>query len=42
MFRSIRWRIIIPYILLILLSMLALSVYLTSFVERTWITPKPI
>jgi two-component system phosphate regulon sensor histidine kinase PhoR len=37
MFRSIRWRIIIPYILLILLSMLALSVYLTSFVERTYL-----
>lgn len=37
MFGSIRWRIILPYVLLILLSMLALGIYLSNFVRQTYL-----
>lgn len=37
MFQSIRWRITLPYIALILLIMLALSLYLSNFFERTYL-----
>jgi two-component system phosphate regulon sensor histidine kinase PhoR len=37
MFRSIRWRIALPYIGLILVTMLALGVYLSNFVQQTYI-----
>ncbi|MBN1954875.1 MAG: HAMP domain-containing protein [Anaerolineae bacterium] len=37
MFRTIRWRIAIPYILLILVSMLGLSIYLSSFVRDVYL-----
>jgi two-component system phosphate regulon sensor histidine kinase PhoR len=37
MFRSIRWRITLPYIGLILVSMLTLSVYLSNFIRQTYI-----
>ena len=37
MFRSIRWRIALPYIGLILVTMLALGVYLSNFVRQTYI-----
>jgi two-component system phosphate regulon sensor histidine kinase PhoR len=37
MFQSIRWRITLPYILLILAAMLVLSLYLSSFIERTYL-----
>ena len=37
MFRSIRWRIALPYLLLILISMLALGVYLSNFVRQTYL-----
>ena len=37
MFRSIRWRITLPYIGLILVTMLALGVYLSNFVRQTYI-----
>ncbi len=37
MFRSIRWRIILPYVGLILVTMLALGVYLSSFVRQTYL-----
>jgi two-component system phosphate regulon sensor histidine kinase PhoR len=36
MFRSIRWRIAVPYVLLILFSMLGLQVYLSGFVRQTY------
>jgi two-component system, OmpR family, phosphate regulon sensor histidine kinase PhoR len=36
MFRSIRWRIALPYVGLILVTMVALGVYLSSFVRRTY------
>jgi two-component system phosphate regulon sensor histidine kinase PhoR len=38
MFRSIRWRIALPYVALILASMLALGLYITSYVRQTYIT----
>jgi two-component system phosphate regulon sensor histidine kinase PhoR len=34
MFRSIRWRITIPYVVLSLMTMLALGIYLSSFVRK--------
>ncbi len=37
MFRSIRWRIILPYIGLILLTMLSLGIYLSSFLRQTYL-----
>ena len=37
MFHSIRWRITLPYVILILLTMLVLGIYLSSFVERTYL-----
>lgn len=37
MFHSIRWRITIPYVILILLTMLALGLYLSKFVEDTYL-----
>ncbi len=37
MFRSIRWRIILPYVGLILVTMLALGIYLSSFVRQTYL-----
>ena len=37
MFRSIRWRIALPYVGLILLTMLSLGVYLTSFIRQSYI-----
>jgi two-component system phosphate regulon sensor histidine kinase PhoR len=38
MLRSIRWRIAIPYILLILLSMLGLGIYLSRFVRQNYLS----
>jgi len=38
MFRSVRWRILLPYVGLILIAMLALGVYLTSFVRQTYLS----
>lgn len=38
MFRSIRWRIVFPYVGLILVTMLALGIYLSSFVRQTYLT----
>jgi two-component system phosphate regulon sensor histidine kinase PhoR len=38
MFRSIRWRIAIPYVLLILATMLGLGVYLSGFVRQTYLS----
>lgn len=37
MFRSTRWRIIFPYVGLILVSMLALGFYLSGFVRQTYL-----
>ncbi len=37
MLRSIRWRIILPYVLLILAVMLALGIYLSSFIKQTYL-----
>ena len=37
MFHSIRWRIILPYVGLILVTMLALGIYLSNFVRKTYI-----
>jgi len=37
MLKSIRWRIAVPYIILILASMIALGVYLTSFVRQIYL-----
>jgi two-component system phosphate regulon sensor histidine kinase PhoR len=37
MFRSIRWRIILPYVGLILVTMLGLGIYLSNFVRQTYI-----
>ncbi|MFZ2098119.1 MAG: ATP-binding protein [Anaerolineales bacterium] len=37
MFRSIRWRIVFPYVTLILLTMLALGIYLSNFVRQAYI-----
>jgi two-component system phosphate regulon sensor histidine kinase PhoR len=38
MFRSIRWRIALPYIGLILITMLALGLYLSTFLRQTYIS----
>ena len=37
MFQSIRWRITLPYVILILLTMLVLGFYLSKFVEQTYL-----
>ncbi len=37
MFKSIRWRISLPYITLILVTMLGLGAYLSNFVRQTYI-----
>jgi two-component system phosphate regulon sensor histidine kinase PhoR len=37
MFSSIRWRIALPYLVLILVSMLALGVYISSRVRQTYL-----
>jgi two-component system phosphate regulon sensor histidine kinase PhoR len=37
MFRSIRWRIVLPYVGLILVTMLALGFYLSNFVRQTYL-----
>jgi two-component system phosphate regulon sensor histidine kinase PhoR len=37
MFHSIRWRIAFPYVTLILVTMLALGVYISSFVRQTYL-----
>ncbi|HEX9089949.1 MAG TPA: ATP-binding protein [Anaerolineales bacterium] len=37
MFRSIRWRILLPYVGLILLTMLALGIYLSIAARRTYL-----
>ena len=37
MFRSIRWRILLPYVSLILVSMLVLGIYLTRVVRQTYL-----
>jgi two-component system, OmpR family, phosphate regulon sensor histidine kinase PhoR len=37
MFRSIRWRIILPYVGLIILLMLALGIYLSNFFRQTYL-----
>ncbi|MGE5122945.1 MAG: ATP-binding protein [Acidobacteriaceae bacterium] len=37
MFRSIRWRILLPYAGLILVSMLTLGIYLSNFVRQTYL-----
>src|SRR4030066_453305 len=37
MFRSIRWRIILPYAGLILVTGLALGIYLSNFVRQTYL-----
>lgn len=37
MFRSLRWRIAIPYVLLILLSMLGLGIYLSNVVRQNYL-----
>jgi two-component system phosphate regulon sensor histidine kinase PhoR len=37
MFHSIRWRIIIPYVSLIVLAMLGLGIYLSHFVRQTYL-----
>lgn len=36
MFQSIRWRIAIPYITLILIAMLVMGIYLSGFIQRTY------
>ena len=37
MLRSIRWRIALPYIILILITMLGLGIYLTNFVRQVYL-----
>lgn len=37
MFHSIRWRIALPYVLLILLTMLGLGIYISNFVRQTYL-----
>ncbi len=37
MFRSVRWRIILPYVALILLVMAGLGVYLSNFVRQSYL-----
>jgi two-component system phosphate regulon sensor histidine kinase PhoR len=37
MFRSIRWRIILPYIGLIFVTMLSLGIYLSSFMRQNYL-----
>jgi two-component system phosphate regulon sensor histidine kinase PhoR len=36
-FRSLRWRIVFPYVALILLTMLGLGIYLSNFVRQAYI-----
>ena len=36
MFRSIRWRITLPYVLLILAAMLALGLYFSNFIKQSY------
>ncbi len=36
MFRSIRWRITLPYVILILAAMLALGLYLSNFIQQSY------
>jgi len=36
MFHSIRWRIALPYVLLILAAMLALGLYLSNFIQQSY------
>ena len=38
MFRSIRWRIAVPYGLLILLTMLGLGFYISSFIRQMYLS----
>jgi two-component system phosphate regulon sensor histidine kinase PhoR len=38
MFQSIRWRIAIPYVLLIILTMLGLGVYLSNFMRQVYLS----
>ena len=38
MFHSIRWRIALPYVLLILITMLALGAYLSNFMRQTYVS----
>jgi two-component system, OmpR family, phosphate regulon sensor histidine kinase PhoR len=38
MFRSIRWRIVLPYVGLILLTMLVLGIYLSNLIYQTYST----
>src|SRR4030042_4390426 len=42
MFRAIRWRIALPYVGLILISMLSLGVYLSSFLKQTYISDREV
>ena len=37
MFHSIRWRIALPYTLLILLTMIGVSLYVTNFIRQTYL-----
>lgn len=37
MFRSIRWRIALPYVLLILAAMLVVGIYLSRFIRQTYL-----
>ena len=37
MFRSIRWRIGLPYVLLIIITMIGLSIYLSNFLRQTYL-----
>ena len=37
MFHSIRWRIALPYVLLIILSMIGVGVYLSNFIRQTYL-----
>ena len=37
MLRSIRWRILLPYVGLILISMLAMGIYLSNYVRQTYL-----
>jgi two-component system phosphate regulon sensor histidine kinase PhoR len=37
LFRTLRWRIVFPYVVLILLTMLGLGIYLSNFVRQAYI-----
>lgn len=37
MFRSIRWRIALPYVILIILAMLGVGIYITQFVRQAYL-----